>query len=457
MIPIKVLVPSGVLGLGFDLEALNNGVKNNPDIISIDGGSTDSGPYSLGSGTSKYSRAAIKAEWKSLMIAREKANVPLIIGSCGTCGTNGMVDWMENITIELAEELNQNIKIAKLYCQQEKNFIKKKFQLSKIFPLNPAPMLNDHLIEEMTNIVALAGAEQIQECINTGAEIILAGRTTDTAIISALPLMKGANPGSSWHGAKVAECGALCTTNPTSGVVMVEFDKTGFTVEPMSKNASCTSETVAAHMLYENADPYILHEPGGYMDVTYSNYYNIDKKKVRVEGAKWHSSKQYSVKLEGAKIAGYQASLLVLLRDKNYVENVKKWTDKLSKFLKKEINERMAIDTSEYSMEFRHIGLNSTLGELEKNIRSPVEVGVLCLITSKNQISTEIAKLINPFLLHFPLSSNEELPTFAFPFSPVHSDRGCVYEFALNHILELDNPMDAFQIEISEVKFVNPR
>ena len=451
MIPIKVLVPSGVLGLGFDLEALNNGVKNSPDIISIDGGSTDSGPYSLGSGTSKYSRAAIKAEWKSLMIAREKANVPLIIGSCGTCGTNGMVDWMENITIELAEELNQNIKIAKLYCQQEKNFIKKKFQLSKIFPLNPAPMLNDHLIEEMTNIVALAGAEQIQECINTGAEIILAGRTTDTAIISALPLMKGANPGSSWHGAKVAECGALCTTNPTSGVVMVEFDKTGFTVVPMSKNASCTSETVAAHMLYENADPYILHEPGGYMDVTYSNYYNIDKKKVRVEGAKWHSSKQYSVKLEGAKIAGYQASLLVLLRDKNYVENVKKWTNKLSKFLQKEINERMAIDTSEYSMEFRHIGLNSTLGELEKNIRSPVEVGVLCLITSKNQISTEIAKLINPFLLHFPLSSNEELPTFAFPFSPVHSDRGCVYAFALNHILELDNPMDAFQIKISEV------
>jgi len=451
MIPIKVLVPSGVLGLGFDLEALNNGVKNNPDIISIDGGSTDSGPYSLGSGTSKYSRAAIKAEWKSLMIAREKANVPLVIGSCGTCGTNGMVDWMENITIELAEELNQNIKIAKLYCQQEKNFIKKNFQLSKIFPLNPAPMLNDQLIEEMTNIVALAGAEQIQECINTGAEIILAGRTTDTAIISALPLMKGANPGSSWHGAKIAECGALCTTNPISGVIMVEFDKTGFTVEPMSKNASCTSETVAAHMLYENADPYILHEPGGYMDVTYSNYYNIDNKKVRVEGAKWHASKQYSVKLEGAKIAGYQASLLVLLRDKNYVENVKKWTDKLSKFLKKEINERMSIDTSEYSLEFRHIGLNSTLGELEKNIRSPVEVGVLCLITSKNQISTEIAKLINPFLLHFPLSSNEELPTFAFPFSPVHSDRGCVYEFALNHILELDNPMDAFQIKMSEV------
>ena len=30
----KVLVPSGVLGLGFDIEALKHGIKNKPDIIS---------------------------------------------------------------------------------------------------------------------------------------------------------------------------------------------------------------------------------------------------------------------------------------------------------------------------------------------------------------------------------------------------------------------------------------
>ena len=66
-------------------------------------------------------------------------------------------------------------------------------------------------------------------------------------------------------------------------------------------------------------------------------------------------------------------------------------------------------------------------------------------------MSTEIAKLINPFLLHFPLTNNEELPTFAFPYSPVHSDRGCVYEFSLNHLLELEDPMSAFKIETHEV------
>jgi len=448
----KVLVPSGVLGLGFDLKALNSGIKKKPDIIAIDGGSTDSGPYSLGSGSSKYSRAAVKAEWKILMEAREKANIPLIIGSSGTCGTDGMVDWMEEITIELAKELDQNLKIAKLYCEQQKDYIKTNYKNNKISSLNPAPNLDINLIDDMTHIVALAGAEQIQKCLKTGADIILAGRTTDTAIISALPLMKGEDPGASWHGAKIAECGALCSSNPTSGVVLVEFDQIGFTVEAMSENAFCTPETVAAHMLYENADPFILLEPGGYMDVTNAFYTPINRRKVRVEGAKWNSSIKYNVKLEGARVFGYQTSLLVLLRENFYVKNAREWTEKLSNFLKKEIILRMNVKISDYSLDFRHIGINATLGELEKNQGDPAEVGILCIVTSKRKkLSTEIAKLINPFLLHFPLSADEELPTFAFPYSPVHSDRGCVYEFSLNHLLELNNPMDAFQIKVSEV------
>ena len=163
MVYSKVLVPSGVLGLGFDFKALKLGILKKPDIISIDGGSTDSGPASLGSGTSKYSRAAIKSEWKILMQARSEAKIPLIVGSCGTCGTNGMVDWMEEITHELSKELGQSLKITKLFCEQEKEFIKKKFKSNKIYPLDPAPELNLKTIDEMSNIVALAGAEQIQE------------------------------------------------------------------------------------------------------------------------------------------------------------------------------------------------------------------------------------------------------------------------------------------------------
>ena len=54
----KVLIPTGALGLGFDPKALEAGIRAKPDIIAIDGGSTDSGPFYLGTGTSKYSRTA---------------------------------------------------------------------------------------------------------------------------------------------------------------------------------------------------------------------------------------------------------------------------------------------------------------------------------------------------------------------------------------------------------------
>lgn len=84
----RVLIPAGALGLGYDREALVRGLANRPDIIAVDGGSTDSGPSYLGRGVSKYSRASTKVEWRELMQARAEAGVPLVIGTAGTCGAD---------------------------------------------------------------------------------------------------------------------------------------------------------------------------------------------------------------------------------------------------------------------------------------------------------------------------------------------------------------------------------
>ena len=110
----KVLIPTGALGITYCKKTLNKGLREKPNIIVVDGGSTDSGPAYLGKGKSKYSRSTTKSEWKTLMIAREKLKIPLLIGSAGTCGTDGTVDWFVEITKELAKELNQKIKIVVL-------------------------------------------------------------------------------------------------------------------------------------------------------------------------------------------------------------------------------------------------------------------------------------------------------------------------------------------------------
>lgn len=445
--PTRVLVPSGVLGLGFDRTALARGVAMRPDIICIDGGSTDSGPFSLGAGQSKYSRAATKSEWRSLMQARDELGVPLVIGTAGTCGTDSTVDWMHDITVELAAELGQSLKIARLYCSQPVARIATAVQQGQVTPLTPAPELD---LSNLSNIVALAGAEHIQAALNTGADIVIAGRTTDTATIAALPLSRGDAAGGAWHGAKIAECGALCSTNPTSGVIMVDFDADGFTVEPMAETAACTPHSVSAHMLYENSDPFRLYEPGGHLDVTDARYTALDARRVRVEGSRWVPG-PYTVKLEGARIGGYQTTIMAILRNAHYARNAQAWVDRLTGFLTGEIESRMGLTTADYTLEFRLIGVNGALGDLENRSGDPVEVGVLGIITARSQDeAAEIGKLINPFVLHYPLTDDEELPTFAFPYSPATTNRGALYEFALNHVLHLDDPMSAFRIELSQ-------
>jgi hypothetical protein len=444
--PTRVLVPAGVLGLGFDREALARGVSMRPDIIAIDGGSTDSGPFSLGAGQSKYSRAATKAEWRDLMLARAEAGVPLVIGSAGTCGADATVDWMYDITAELAAELGQDLKVARLYCGQPNDGVIRAMEAGRVTALPAAPDLDAEGVRTCTNIVALAGVEQVQAALDTGADIVIAGRTTDTAIIAALPIARGDHPGAAWHGAKIAECGALCSTHPMTGTILVDFDATGFTVEPMAPRAACTPHSVSAHMLYENSDPFRLYEPGGLLDVTAARYRALDARRVRVEGSEWVPG-PYTVKLEGARAAGFQTTILAVLRDPRYVAHARDWVNGLQTFLAGEIADRMGLTPPAYTLEFRLIGVDAALGQLETKAGTPAEVGVLGIITAQTQAeAAEIGKLINPFVLHHPLTPDEELPTFAFPYSPATTDRGALYEFALNHVMRLDDPMEPFRL-----------
>ncbi len=447
---VKVLIPSGALGLGYDRAALARGIALTPDIIAIDGGSTDSGPHYLGTGTSKYSRGSTKAEWAELMQARAEAGVPLVIGTAGTCGADDAVDWLVDITREIASETGQSLKLAVLKSGQAAETLVTALADGRITPLEVAPEISDDVLRNCTNIVALAGAEQIQAALATGADIVIAGRTTDTAIISAMPLAMGCNPGGAWHGAKIGECGALATTSPNSGTILIDFDAEGFTITPMGDEARATPHTVSAHMLYENSDPYVLYEPGGHLDVTGAIYTALDDRRVRVTGSTWVPSEDYTVKLEGARVAGYQTVSLVLVRDARYVENIEVWCADILDRCQEKATARLGRD--DFSIELRLIGATATLGALDVRAQKGSEIGVMGIITAPSEaLSREVAKMLNPYLLHHPLTEQEEMPTFAFPFSPPEMPRGAVHEFCLNHLLHLSDPMQAFELTVEEI------
>ena len=66
----RILSPTGIVGYGFPEASFRAGVAQKPDLIACDGGSTDPGPYYLGSGKSFTDRGAVK---RDLSLALPKA------------------------------------------------------------------------------------------------------------------------------------------------------------------------------------------------------------------------------------------------------------------------------------------------------------------------------------------------------------------------------------------------
>jgi hypothetical protein len=53
-----------------------------------------------------------------------------------------------------------------------------------------------------------------------------------------------------------------------------------------------------------------------------------------------------------------------------------------------------------------------------------------------------MAKACNPYFFHMPLFDGIEMPSYGFPFTPADIARGEVFEFKLNHVVEVDDPLE---------------
>jgi hypothetical protein len=50
------------------------------------------------------------------------------------------------------------------------------------------------------------------------------------------------------------------------------------------------------------------------------------------------------------------------------------------------------------------------------------------------------------------MTERDQLPSFAFPFSPVDCPRGPACEFKLHHIVDVDDPLELVRITYKEIK-----
>jgi hypothetical protein len=443
---VRVMVPTGMLGGGFPPETVTRGLELGADVIAVDGGSTDSGPYYLGAGVAKTARAAVARDLRLLLRAVASAGIPLIVGSCGTSGTDSGVDWVAGITRDILAEEGLTLRVATIYSSQKPAGLAG----LPIRPLPPAGPLDTAVLESCENIVGMMGHEPILAALESGADVVLAGRATDTAVAAAFPLMKGMPAGPVWHAAKIVECGGQCTTNPRAGGVLATIDAGGFTIEPLDPSAACTPTSVAAHMLYETVNPFSMREPAGTIEVGDAVYTALDPRRVRVTGSRFDPADRHTIKLEGARITGYQTMSFTAIRDPHILGQIETWAALLRKMITEWVSNTLSLGPADYSFDIRLYGYDAILEKLDPSPAPPREVGVMLLVQAATQeTATAVAKVANPLMLHLPTPDMDYLPSLAFATSPAETERGAAYEFVLNHAVEVDSPTSLFRMHLS--------
>ena len=453
MTEIKILTPVGMLGYGFPAEDFNRGMEMHPDAVILDSGSTDPGPYMLGTGQTLVKPMAYARDLRMILSGIGDKKIPLLIGSAGGAGTRENVEFIVKTISSLCNEMGLHKKIVKIYADIDKDLVLQKLKEGKIGSCSSSPQATEKDVLESERIVAQMGAEPILKAMreNSDFDIVVAGRAYDPSPYAAYCMYRGIDdPGIYWHMGKIMECGAFCCEKKGQ-VIMATVREDSFDLEPMAEDNRCTEVTVASHTLYEKTRPDRLPGPGCVLNLDTSHYKQLNDRSVRVWGSSFIPSETYQVKLEAAAVVGYRSSFIGGVRDPilirqldSFLEMVREYAASLYPQLK----------DGSARIDFHLYGKNAVMEDLEPDTEHvPNEVGILCEVTAPTQeLASAICSNTRVAVLHGPYKG--QLATggnLALPLNPPDNALGPVCRFSLYHVMDVDSPVDLFPIETLEV------
>lgn len=444
---IRVLSPTAILGYGFPIESFISGMERNPHVIAVDAGSTDPGPYYLGAGKSFTDRNSVKRDLEIMIPAALEAGIPLIIGTAGGSGGKPHVNQTVEIIKEITREKSLTYKLAIIDSEFEKDFIKDNLRLGNISPLYPAEQINESDVDNAVRIVAQMGEEPFIEALNNGADIIIAGRSYDPSVFSALAIKEGFDKGLAIHMGKILECAAI-TALPGSGSdsMFGYLRHDYFILEPLSPLRRCTTLSVAAHTLYEKSNPYLLPGPGGAIDLHDCQFEQIDENRVRVSGSKFIPTDEYFVKLEGVKKVGYRTISCAGVKDPIMIADIDNITASVTERVR---NNFENYGIKNFFLDFKVYGKNGVMGMFDNGneVSSHELLIIIEAVAPTEEQADTICGFARSTLLHFGYEGRVSTAgNLAFPFSPSDSRMGEVYEFCIYHLMKIEDPLNTFPI-----------
>lgn len=446
-----ILAPCGMLGYGFPPASFERALAQRPDAIIVDAGSTDAGPHKLGAGVAIVSRTAAKKDIASLMRGARAHAIPLLIGSAGGSGARVHTEWTLDIIREIAAEMGWRARVAVIWSDIANEDILVALDEGRIHKMSEnVPDLTPQTLSRTNGVVAQMGVEPILEALAQSPDIVLCGRAFDPAPFAAFAIARGHDPALAEHMGKILECGALCAEPGTAKDCMLGMlDDTGFEVWPADPARACTPVSVAAHSFYEKTHPTLMQGPGIQLDVSGCRFLDVGGGRVRVEGSRIDRA-PYTIKLEGAMPCGFRTFVLAGIRDPLLIGQLEHVEAQVEKSVREYYHD-MPMDGVQIN--FCHYGIDGVMGPLEPTPAPGHEVGlVLEVIAPTQELADAVCASARSTYLHYGYPGRKATAgNLAFPFAPSDVSFGAVYTFSVYHLMEVDDPLRFFPIEMLEV------
>ncbi len=437
---MKIVALNGLLGYGYSEEALEIAFSEKVDYLGVDAGSTDPGPYYLGSGKSFTDRGAVK---RDIALALPKAlehKAPFIIGTAGGAGSSVHVKWLKEILLEVAKERNLSFRLGMILSDVDTEYVLEKFDNGKLVDMSSEFLADRNSIKDSVRIVSQIGIAPIIELFKKDVDVIICGRACDTAIYAAPCIYEGYSEGLAFHMAKIMECGAMCSEPVAAADVMQAYIYDDyFELRPANPIRRCTVDRVAAHTLYEQSNPYLIYEPDGVCDLTNSEFKQVDERTVRVSGSVFHEAKDKTLKLEGVKCSGYRTICPATVYDSETIKNIDKITEIVTAFVKE--NTKNTLPENSYEINFKlNGGAESSLGV------------IIDIVGKTQEIADTVCALARSRMLHCDYEGRKSTAgNLAFPFSPSDIHVGPIYEFSVFHLAKVDSLLETAKMSVEEV------
>jgi hypothetical protein len=421
----RLLSPCAGLGYGFPEKSFREAMKLKLDLIGVDCGSMDPGPYYLGAGKPYEKKANLKRNFHMLLDGALKQRCPLMLGSCGMAGDTPNLEFMLDIAKESFEELNvKKLDVAVISSHLENDMLIG--DIKDLTPLGRMPLLNDNDIISCKK-VAQMGIAPFIKALDEGAQVIFAGRSCDVAIFAAGPVRRGIDPGLAYHAGHILECGAVaCDPGSASDCLIAEFrDDDSVVFTPPNENRKATTYSIAAHTLYEEDHPALQFYPEGILSVVKSSYFTVSDCSAGIRNSVF-INKPLSMKIEGSRKTGERYVSLLFCKDLDSIPH-------------------------RYAVYGRNGVESDPVKEGEK------EVGLLIKVTSKSQeVAEGLFTLWKGLFLHFGYPGRRATAgNLAFPLSPSEiAYRAKSGEYVSILIMGTRDPFFQFNLEWirSEVK-----